>query len=451
MRYLPRRFTVLLAAALSVGAAGAVAQTKTGKFFKVTCEGGDEHTAKLALNVVEPIWNRVCAVFGVPGLKPKKPLSVVLYRDVAGYQKADRRLTGGKFQPNQAMSHWDSLSAHVAMQPPVDDAYLRRFGLPMQTKAMLLWEACHVARFELCRNFRVHPGWFIDGLAASVAGDVLQELHPLAGEQPFFTQRWWRVRKLAETNKLPSVADLLRDRTQSLDMRNRYAVRLALFEFVRKHHNDKLRPLAAKIRRTGAGTSYARKVQKAAVDALGDLDGEFRKWAAAKSPVWDERARSLWCDGIAWYQTAFARTTALAFHSEPVAGDTFEARGTVWIHDGKAQQMNFLFGRTEQGYYSLAIVAGTGFKVFEYRVAGNQWRVLGSGNEPGCRAGVDVPFAVKAVGTDLEVQLGTGTWQVKLPKALTKEVIWGVGAQAGRKGAVRGSAGVWRGVVVSGS
>lgn len=453
MRYLPHKLSLLLATALLVVAAGATAQSAstTGKFFKVTCEGGDEHTARLALKVVEPVWSRVSAAFGVPATKPEQPLVVVLYRDIAGYQKADRRLTGGKFQPNQAMSHWRSKSAHVAMQPPVNDAYLQRFGLPMQTKAMLLWEACHVARFELCRNYRVHPGWFIDGLAANVASDVLKQLHPLGGEQPFFTQRWWRVRKLAEMNKLPSVADLLRDRTQSLDMRNRYAVRIAFFEFAREHHWDKLQRLADRIRRTRTGTSYAGKVQTAAVAALGDLDEEFRAWAAAKSPAWDERARSLWCDGIAWYQTSFARSSALAFHSQPAVGDKFEASGTVWIHDGKAQQMNFLFGRTDHGYYSLALIAGVGFKVFEHRAAGNEWRVIASGEAPDCRAGVDVSFGVTAVGTDLSVKLATRTWQFQLPKALPNKVIWGVGAQSGTKGAKMGSAGVWRGVSVRGS
>lgn len=142
--------------------------TKSGKYFVVTCEGGDEHTAALA--VVEPVWSLTCATFGVREAKPKKLLSVVLYRDVDGYLKADRRLTGGKFQPNQAMSHWGTKSAHVAMQPPVNDGYIKKFGLPKQTQAMLAWEACHIARFELCRNFRVHPrlvsGWSGGGCLA---------------------------------------------------------------------------------------------------------------------------------------------------------------------------------------------------------------------------------------------------------------------------------------------
>lgn len=425
--------------------------TKSGKYFVVTCEGGDEHTAALALAVVEPVWSLTCATFGVREAKPKELLSVVLYRDVDGYLKADRRLTGGKFQPNQAMSHWGTKSAHVAMQPPVNDGYIKKFGLPKQTQAMLAWEACHIARFELCRNFRVHPDWFQDGLAAAVSRDALMKLHPAMGEQPFFTQRWWQVRRLAENNKLPTIAQLLSDRTEDLGMRNRYAVRLAFFEFVRDRHSDKLVLLAKRIRGTGAGTSYAGKIRKAAVAAFGDLGGEFQRLACKRQPLFDEKVRSLWFDGITWYQTAFAKTHALAFHQEPVKGGKFAASGTVLIHDGVSQQMNFVFARTKRGFYSLAITAGRGFTLFEHRAAGNEWRVIGSGNEPECRAGVDVSFSVRGHGKKLEVQLADHNCTFELPNALPDEIFWGVGAQGGMNGAVTGSSGVWRNITVRGN
>lgn len=425
--------------------------SKSGKYFQVTCEGGDERSAALALAVVEPVWSLTCATFGVQRKKPKKLLNVHLYRDVDGYLKADRRLTGGKFQPNQAMSHWDTVSAHVAMQPPVNDGYLKKFGLPMQTQAMLAWEACHIARFELCRNFRVHPGWFQDGLAAAVSRDVLHGLHPSMAEQPFYTQRWWRVRRLADNDKLPTIEQLLHDRTEDLDMRNRYAVRLAFFEFVRTNHSDKLVRLAKKIRGTNPGTSYAGKIGKAAVQALGELDDEFQRMAAKQHPQWDERSRSCWLHGIKWHQIAFANTNAMAFHQAPVKGGKFAASGSVCIHDGVAQQMNFMFARTDKGFYSLAITAGSGFTLFDHRKAGNEWRVVGTGNEPECRAGVDVSFSVRAHGKKIEVQLADHSWEFELPVALPDEVFWGVGAQAGKNGAATGSSGVWRNVTVGGN
>jgi len=445
---------VKLGAVLAL-ATGLVAQgqssTKTGEFFEVTCVGGDDRVATLALAVVEPVWSMTCAAFGVRGLKPEQPLSVTIYVDVDDYLRADRKLTGGRFQPNQAMSHWSSKSAHVAMQPPVSEQYLKDQGLPMQTRAMLAWEACHVARFALCANFRAHPGWFQDGLAAAVAGDVLREASPMAGEQPFFTQRWWRVRRLAERDRVPRVEQLLRDRTDGLGMRDRYAVRLSFFDFVRRTYPARMVRLAKLIRATGVGTAYAEKVREAAVRELGALDEEFRAAALKAEPRWDERSRSLWCDGSTWYQAAFPRTDAVAFRAEPVAGGSFEAKGSVWIRPGASQQMEFLFARTEVGYYSLAIIAGVGFTLLDCRGDGKERRVVGGGKAGGCRAGADVPFSVTGKGKDLSVSLAGQTWRFELPQPLPDKVYWGVGSQAGKDGAAIGSCGVWREVTVSGN
>lgn len=430
--------------------AQSVSVTKSGDFFEVICVGGDERAAELALAVIEPVWPSTCAAFGVRGVRPKELLRVTLYHDVEDYLRADRRLTGGNFQPNQAMSHWSTKSAHVAMQPSVNVSYIEQFGLPMQTQAMLAWEACHIARFELCPNFRAHPGWFQDGLAAAVAQDVLVKARPMRGEQPFFAQRWWRVRRLAERGRLPTASQLLGDKTQDLDMRNRYAARLTFFEFVRRDYAARLVRLAKVIRATVAGTAYAGIIRAAAVQELGGLGEEFREHVLAQRPQWDERSRSLWCDGATWYQAAFAKTDAVGFRAEPVRGDRFEAKGTVWIHPGETQQMNFLFARTDKGWYSLAITAGRGFTLIEHQGGGNQRRVVGTGTAPGCRAGVDVPFSVRANGTDLEVGLATQSWKFALSEPLPGEVYWGVGAQAGMGDTAAGSCGVWRDVSVYG-
>lgn len=419
-----------------------------GKFFQVTCEGGTEEMARQALAVVEPVWPIVRKAFGLASARPQKPLPIYLYRTVDGYLAADQRLSGGKFQPNQAMSHWNTKSAHVAMQPPCSDECLESFGLPMQTQAMLAWEACHVARFELCANFRSHPGWFHDGLAATVAREALAEVHGELGEQPFFQQRWWRVRALAESGDLPNAAALLADQTQSLDMRDRYAARIAFFNFARSTARQKIVTLAKKIRQTGGGKAYRGKIAKAARMSLGPLDAKFRKQVAATKPVWNEVYRSLWCLGDEWRQVAFAGTNAIAFRTEPVRGGSFEATGKVYIVAGEAQQMNFVFGRTDQGFYSLAFVAGTGFTLFDHRFDGNQWLRLLRGNAPNCKPGIDVPFAVRGVGKKLEVELAGRTWKVDLPRKLPEEIVWGIGAQCHVRERGYGSAGVWRGVTV---
>jgi hypothetical protein len=428
----------------------AQAPTVSGKHFTVTCEGGDERMAKQALGVVEPVWSLVCAAFGIEKAKPKKKLSVVLYRDVDGYLKADQRLTGGMFGPNQAMSHWASKSAHVAMQPPSDDGLLAEHGLPLQTQVMLAWEACHIVRFELCPNFRGHPGWFHDGLAATTAQQALRQLHPKMAEQPFFTQRWWRVRRLVAAGDMPNVPALLADRTQDLDMRDRYAARIAFYEFVAATHPDKMLKMAKAVRGTGAGSAYAGKVQRVADRLLGSLGDEFVADVNKRAIRWDERIRSLWLFGDEWRQRAFASNTATALAAKTVPGGAFHAKGTVFIHAGKTQQMNFLFAHSDAGFYSLALTAGTGWRLLDHRSKGNERRVVSRGNESSMKAGKDVPFEVKGEGRKLTIKLADHSWKVDLPRDLPEEMRWGVGAQAGPDGLHTGTFGIWRNVTVTG-
>ena len=437
-------------AVLPAVAALGQAPSASGKYFTVTCEGGDERMAKQALAVVEPVWPLVCASFGSKQAKPKKLLSVVLYRSLAGYVQADQRLTGGKFGPNQAMSHWDSLSAHVAMQPTVVDDCLQQHGLPMQTQAMLAWEACHIARFELCPNFRSHPGWFYDGLAATTAQQVLSKLYPEMGAQPFFTQRWWRVRRLVSAGDMPTVSALLADQVQDLDMRDRYAARVAFYEFARAAHPDKMRKMAKAIRSTGGGTGYAGKMQKVADRLLGDLGDEFAAEVTKRRIAWDEQIRSLWVFGDELRQRAFAGNNAIAICSETVSGGSFHAKGSVFVHPAQSQQMNFLFAQSSAGFYSLAMTAGTGWTLFDHRSKGNDWRVVSRGNQPLLKAGVHVPFELKGSGRKLEIKLAGNSWQVDLPRELPDELRWGIGAQAAQSGARAGAFGIWRNLKVTG-
>lgn len=451
-KLLSRMAWLALALPLLLSAQGALAQapTASGKYFTVTCEGGDERMAKQALAVVEPVWSLVCAAFGCNQAKPDEKLSVVLYRDVDGYLKADQRLTGGKFGPNQAMSHWASKSSHVALQPPSDDGSLAQHGLPLQTQVMLAWEACHLVRFEICPNFRGHPGWFQDGLAATTAQQVLRQLHPNMGEQSFFTQRWWRVRRLLTAGKMASVSALLADQTQDLSMRDRYAARIAFYEFVAATYPGKMLKMAKAVRGTGAGSAYAGRLQKIAERLLGSLGDEFAAAVNNREISWDERIRSLWLFGSEWRQRAFSGSHATAFASKAVSGGAFHAKGKVFIHEGKSQQMNFLFAQTDAGFYSLALIAGTGWKLFDHRLQANQWRVVSRGNEPLMQAGADVPFEIKGKGKQLTIQLAGRSWKVDLPRDLPEELRWGVGAQAGKSRSHTGTFGFWRDVTVTG-
>ena len=422
---------------------------KSGEFFTVIYDGGNERIAEQALAVMEPVWPLVCQSFGSEVTKPQERLRVYLYRNGSGYRVADRRLTGGKFAANQAMSHWSSKSAHVALQPPCSDAHLARDGLPMQTQAMLAWEACHLSRFEICPNFRMHPAWFHDGLAAMTARQVLQKLHPKLVDQPFYTQRWRRVRRLIESKKMIALSDLLSDRAGGLAMRDCYAVRIVFYEFVRRADPEALFEVAKAIRSFAPSRLYSAEVSAFAVRLLEPLGSDFSLAVLEHQAAWDEQARSLWINGKEWRQTAFADASAVAFAAEPVRGGAFRAAGTVLIHEGDTQQMNFFIAKSAAGFYSLALDARTGWTLLDCHSSDNESVVLASGKAPGCKAGIDVPFVFRGLGRKLQIEIAGSSWSARLPRELPDEIVWGVGAQSSAGGVGVGASGIWRDVAIS--
>jgi hypothetical protein len=439
---------VAVAAAAEEGAPGSV--RKEGDRYALICHGGDEALAGRALAVVEEAWPIVAETFGVPDAKPERLLEVHFYRTVEGYQAADDALTGGKFRRNLAMSHWDTRTAHVALQPPCRDETVRALGLPPLTVVLLAWEAAHVARYELCANFRDHPQWFGDGLAASVAAKVVTSRHPSPlGAVPYWANDMARVQRLLAEGKLPPARSILSDEVDDLDLRDRYATRFVFFSFLAGEPNRaRLAEVAGAIRRTGGGAGYAESVRKVATDAFGRSDEAFAAFVGELHPQWDEVFRSLWPVGDDRVQVAFPDTNAIAWRTEPVASAAFKAQGSLRILPGDARQMNFLFARTEEGFYSLAFVADQGFVLFDHRSKTGEWNRVGEGNAPGLRLGVTTDFAVEGRGAKLKVTLDGKSWDFDLPRELPDSIVWGLGAQAGPKDAATGSAGLWKGVSI---
>jgi len=423
---------------------------KTGTYYTVTCHGGDEALAEQALAVVDGVWPIVAKAFGVADAKPAHPLDVHLYRTIEGYRAADQELTGGKFRRNLAMSHFDSRSAHVAVQPPCRDETLRALGLPSLTVTMLAWEATHVARFELCPGFRQHPDWFTDGFAAWVAAQVLAAREPADAEAtPFWADDMLIAQRLLKERKLPPIRSLLADAVADLDLHDRYATRVVFYSFLATEPNRaKLAGVVDAIRRTGGGDGYARAVLDEATAAFGEADKAFAEFVQGLHPQWDEVYRSLSPVGTAWPQIAFPETNAIAWRREPLVSNAFAAKGRLRILPGDRQQLNFLFARTEDGFYSVAFVADQGFTLFDYRSKTGEWVNIGSGNAPGLRLGVSTEFAVEGGGAKLRVKLDGLSWDFDLPRPLPSDIVWGLGAQSGPDGAATGSAGLWQGLAV---
>jgi len=449
--------TALLAlAAAAVPAPAVRAQepevVRTGKYYAVHCHGGDELLAQKALDVVERVWPLVTATLGVAAKTPAQPLAVHVYRTIARYEQADQQLNRGKFRRNLAMSHWDSKSAHVALQPPLSDEALRALGLPGLTVQMLAWEATHVARFELCPNFRDHPMWLVDGLASWVAAKVTRDVAPDGGAgMPLVDQEQWLVQQQLAEHRLPPCASILGDAIDDLNMHDRYATRALLFAFLREglYAQRSDRAIRAAVG-TGGGTGYQQKVLAASKSALGDkLERDFARHVEALHPQWNELFRSLLPRGAEWQQVAFPDRNAIAWNLTPIQGGAFAARGRLRILPADARQLNFLFGRTEAGFYSVAFVADQGITLLRYDRKNDSWQRLGDGNAPALRLGYDIAFEVTGRGCKVTVTLDALHWDFDLPEALPQAVKWGVGAQAGAEGVATGSAGIWSDVAVT--
>jgi hypothetical protein len=423
---------------------------KEGAHFALTCHGGGEALAENALSVVEAVWPIVATAFGVPDAKPERPLDVHLYRTVEGYRAADEKLTNGKFRRNLAMSHWDSRSAHVAVQPPCRDETLRALGLPPLTVAMLAWEATHVARYELCPSFREHPDWFCDGFAAWVTAQVVEARLPAGLEAtPFWAADMVAAQRLQTERKLPPAKSLLADAVADLDLYDRYAARVVFYSFLASEPNrGRLGEVMSTIRRTGGGDGYATAVRDGATAAFGGEDKAFAKFVQDLRPQWDEVYRSLWTAGAEWPQIAFPDKNAVAWRREPLESAAFAAKGTLRILPADAQQLNFLFARTGDGFYSVAFVADRGFTLFEYRSRTEEWIRVGNADTAGLRLGISTDFAVEGRGTRVTVKVDGRSWEFDLPRELPKGIVWGLGAQAGPEGAATGSAGLWKRVSV---
>ncbi len=428
---------------------------KVGTFFVVVVHGGNEDVATKALLAVERAWPLVAAEFGVAPTPPKQPLAVHLYRTIAGYEAAEQALTGGAFRRDLAMTHAASKTAHLVLQPPLDEAALAVVGVPALGIEVLAQQAAQLARLELAPNAGQHPVWFSVGLSLQIGREVRESLLPCGGADlaPTASNDLGIAQRLLGQKKLPPLARLLADSLDDLGLDERNAV---LAVFVRFLHSDAYRGKVAKIAEvlasTPAADGYGKAVQVGVAKVLGaTADRDFAAYVQKGRPKWQESYRSLSTAGKDWFQIAFPTRNAVAWNLEPVKGGKLFASGTLRILAGGKRQLNFLFARNEaQEFYFIAFVAGEGLQVWRYDAGLEDFRDLGKVAVPALRLDVAVPFAIEASGSELVVRVAAQTAKFALPVPLPKEVAWGLGAQAGPQDAATGSAGIWSEVVVGG-
>ncbi len=424
---------------------------KSGAHFHVVCHLENESAAAQALESAEAVWPLLIEALDLEDRPPRMPLEVHLYPDVASYEAAEARLTEGAFRRNLAFSHHATKSAHVALQPPTSQEALRELGLPLLTARLIAHEASHVARFALVPNFADHPGWFTDGLSSSIDAAAMVALGCAlaADEEPFTAKAALRCQALAAKNRIPRAGAVLADLTDDLEFYDRYSVRTLFYGFLRAKHPAELERAVAEVRRTGGGPGYGERLQKELdgiwnPSSLEKLDREFLRHVEGRKPRWDEVFRSLETHGEDFVQRAFEEVNAIAWRTEPVAKLPFTCEGWLRILPGRATQMNFLLGRSDAGFLSVAFTAGYGVDAFRYESASEEWHRLGTVGVPELRVGTGAAFRIVARADALTVSWdGKEVLQAPLD-GVSPLGPWGLGAQ-------NGSCGEWKKIrVVSG-
>lgn len=409
---------------------------RTGKHFRVVCHFESERAADEALASVEALWKPAGRIYKLPK-RVDEPLTVHLYRTSEDYVAADRELTGGNFARNLAFAHHDTRTAHVALQPALDDDRLEELGLPLQTRRLLAHEAAHLVRFEAMPNFRSHPEWLVDGAASWLDGEALRGLGIVdeLGSAPHFASEVVRVREALAGDDPPTVERIFTGRLDGLGFYERYSVTSLFFRFMEEgKHKKRLGKLIDKARQLGGGPGYAKalmdQVRKTYSEKkMAALDEEFREWVAELEPEWFELYRSLEPRDGGWLQIAFPDTNAMCWRATPVGRTEYCVKGSFEILPTGGQQLNLLLNRSDEGFVSIAFAANYGVTVFDQRRQGNVWNRVATAEVKTLRSLTKLPFEVRVAGKRLAVLLnGEQVVAAELPRELPGA--WGLGAQA---------------------
>ncbi len=342
--------------------------------FRIHVHVDNKEVAAMAQRVGEQTWEIGSSLYGSE--MPKEKLDVHLYRDVAGYNAAEVKLTAGKFRRNQAFAHFDTLSAHVTLQPPISDELLKEIGLPKQSAWLLAHEMAHLVRFNRMLNtFRDHPYWLIDGMASAVDQRVLVAIDYMeaAMDDPNFGSYTAQGKLLLDEGGLPTAEKLLDDEKLDVGFYRSYAVRWLFVDMLMTQHAEKFQSFLKDLRRIGGGRGYATRSKELLLKHLAvnieTLNLQFRDHVKKLQPQWIEQGRSLETMGPAWDQIAFPSSTATSWRQKPL-NDSFNISTTTTIHEVGRNQLNIRVGHPDS-FTQFSITAGFGLNVFV--ATGDKW------------------------------------------------------------------------------
>ena len=425
---------------------------RTGAPVRIVCGVDEPRITTRATAIADAAWKETSSLFDLEAASGVGPYEIHLDANVTDYNAACDRLLRGKFKKNLAVTIWNPLSVHVVLQPTVRGDALHALAPPVQTLRLVAHEVAHLARCVALPSYRDQPGWLKDGAATWIASKVLaaQGLSKEPEQSPYSSTYVVKVQRLLRDARLPSVDDLLHDRTDALEFYERYAVRWLLFRYLVEGERARaFRGFLVDVRSIGGGDGCVDRCadllkERLAVDEWSRFDDGFRRWLAALKPEWDQGFVALEPSGDEWTQSSFDDADAVAFRTAPAGSKPYSIEGTVTtlIDRNDQPRANLLLGRIalsdgHERYVSVALVPGSGATVLDYdssRAAGSQWMRLARVASLDSAAGRPLAFAVKCTpkgnATELELKLAG-----KVVLTCTVERVldgpWGVGVQAG--------------------
>lgn len=409
-----------------------------GEHFVMHLQFKNPLAAERALAAVDAAWSETMSFLGTPDYVHTSLLEIHLYDSKDQYVAVDHWLTGGNFKFNESFSHWNSLSAHVVMAPPLSPRPSERIGLTSQTLEVLVHEAAHLGTYSVVPTYRYHPTWFSEGLAMHIEQTTLRKLGLLqaAADHPRYAKQQLVAKSLLDQGRVPNVLDLLLDELGDLNFHERYAL-WNEFMTVLTSRPEKFAALVRELRSMGGGPRMRARMSTAVIEGYGAafLERELRRTLAHAPAHWDETARSLETIGEDWEQVAFDSADARAWSLEPRAGGDYRIEGALeWLAEGTGMQV--LIDRKRDSFLIVDFQKGE----LSLRLAGAQsGATLASAELSGEGRRETLEFAVQVRAQVLSVEVDGAE---VLREALTERSLdgaWGVGVG-------RGGAGVWKAV-----
>lgn len=405
----------------------------------------EEARAEEALQVARGTVPVVLARLGVASWSPDGPKTLQLYADFARFRGATAALNPDAPEA-QGYTNRDSRTAHVTVQPAAET--LGALGLSNQTRRLLAHEVTHLVCFDLLPDMTSLPGWMVEGLADSVAHEVVCTLGRSRGleEEPCTAAQILAVQELIRSNQAPRFGALLFDKLGGLEHGQRYALRWLFYEFLSAR-----RPVeCARLFRAAYPSADSGATQPAPGRALervrpllerlwtpaelAALDQEFLAFVDALRPRW--RLTSGLCEFGAEDLVVLAppRADALVVNQGAFESLPFHLAGELRFLPGKAQQLHVVLGHGEDAFLLVSFTAGWGVTLWRHEVRGARWLSKGAVEVPALKAERTARFLVEARLDGISVSLdGQEILRVPLDGTLALGK-FGLGAQAGSNG-----------------